>query len=94
MNNSHLISSLPILILMPHSRCDCRCIMCDIWKRRNVQEISEAQLSRHLNAILQLGVQWVIFSGGEPLLHSHLFSLCDVLREKGIKVTLLSTGQR
>jgi len=27
-------------------------------------------------------------------LHSHLFSLCGLLRENGIKVTLLSTGQR
>jgi radical SAM protein with 4Fe4S-binding SPASM domain len=94
MDTNHQISFLPILVLMPHSRCDCRCIMCDIWKRRDVQDISGAQLSRHLNTILQLGVQWVIFSGGEPLLHPQLFSLCDMLRKEGIKVTLLSTGLR
>jgi radical SAM protein with 4Fe4S-binding SPASM domain len=94
MNTRHLISSLPILILMPHSRCDCRCLMCDIWKRPAVQEISEAQLKQHLNTILKMGVRWVIFSGGEPLLHSQLFVLCGMLREKGIQVTLLSTGQR
>ena len=68
--------------------------MCDIWKQRSVQEISEAQLSKQLTAMQHLGVQWVIFSGGEPLLHSNLFSLCTLLRDKGIKVTLLSTGQR
>jgi Fe-coproporphyrin III synthase len=36
----------------------------------------------------------VVFSGGEPLLHSNLFLLADHLREAGIRVTLLSTGQR
>ena len=94
MKNSLMISSLPILILMPHSRCDCRCIMCDIWNGFGVQEISEADLKKHLGVLLELSVRWVILSGGEPLLHPHLFRLCDLLRHEGVKVTLLSTGQR
>jgi len=86
------ISSLPVLVLYPHSRCDCRCLMCDIWKQREVREIRPEDLSLHLPAILRLQVQWVVFSGGEPLLHSNLFALSDMLRECGIRVTLLSTG--
>jgi Fe-coproporphyrin III synthase len=86
------IETLPILVLHPHSRCNCRCIMCDIWKETNQAEISEAELTRHLDDIQQLGVRWVVFSGGEPLMHSDLFRLADLLRLRHIRVTLLSSG--
>ena len=39
-----------------------------------------------------LGVRWVVFSGGEPLMHSDLFRLSDRLRESGIRTTILTTG--
>ncbi len=86
------ISRLPILILYPHSRCDCRCVMCDIWKAKNTREISMENLERYTADIVALGVRWVIFSGGEPLLHSDLFALCRRLRQAGIRLTVLSTG--
>jgi MoaA/NifB/PqqE/SkfB family radical SAM enzyme len=87
-----VITQLPILILYPHNRCNCRCMMCDIWKSSESIEISAAELQRHATDIAALGVQWVIFSGGEPLMHSDLFRLCAVLRPLGIRITLLSTG--
>jgi MoaA/NifB/PqqE/SkfB family radical SAM enzyme len=34
----------------------------------------------------------VVFSGGEPLMHSDLFRLADLLHANGIRTTLLSTG--
>jgi MoaA/NifB/PqqE/SkfB family radical SAM enzyme len=39
-----------------------------------------------------MGVEWAVFSGGEPLMHSDLFRLCAILRDRGIRVTVLSTG--
>ena len=39
-----------------------------------------------------LGVEWVVLSGGEPLMHSDLFRLCRMLRAMGIRITLLSSG--
>ncbi|HEV2246069.1 MAG TPA: radical SAM protein, partial [Terriglobia bacterium] len=44
----HLIRDLPILILFPHNRCNCRCVMCDIWKIRQVREITAEDLKPHL----------------------------------------------
>jgi len=79
-------------VLDPHARCNCRCVMCDIWKTTDAREISVAELERHLGAIERLGVEWVVFSGGEPLLHSDLFQLARRLRRSGIRTTLLSTG--
>src|SRR5206468_12703060 len=87
-----VIQSLPILILYPHSRCNCRCVMCDIWKTSESREISAVDLQRHAADIASLGVRWVIFSGGEPLMHSDLFRLCATLRPLGVRLTILSTG--
>jgi MoaA/NifB/PqqE/SkfB family radical SAM enzyme len=83
---------LPILILYPHSRCNCRCVMCDIWKASGSREISCADLDRHAAGIRALGVEWVVLSGGEPLMHSDLFGFCARLRALGIRITALSTG--
>jgi Fe-coproporphyrin III synthase len=82
----------PILILYPHSRCNCRCVMCDIWKTTDAQEITVADLDRHAADFESLGVRWVVFSGGEPLMHSDLFRLCARLRPLGVRLTILSTG--
>lgn len=87
-----VLSRLPILVLSPHSRCNCRCVMCDIWKTSDAAEISARDLERHINSLGNLGVEWVVFSGGEPLMHSDLFRLCALLRRRGIRVTILSTG--
>jgi MoaA/NifB/PqqE/SkfB family radical SAM enzyme len=83
---------LPILILFPHNRCNCRCVMCDIWKTDSAREISAADLERHMTDIEGLGVEWIVFSGGEPLMHSDLFRLADLVRAHGLRTTVLSTG--
>lgn len=88
------IRTLPVVVLMPHSRCNCRCVMCDIWKaNRNGTEITAEQLASHLDAFHELGVQWVTLSGGEALMHSNLWTLCRQLEQRlGARITLLSTG--
>jgi MoaA/NifB/PqqE/SkfB family radical SAM enzyme len=92
MNDPHRLGSLPILILCPHSRCDCRCVMCDIWMAREAQEISAQDLERLAGDIETLGVRQVVFSGGEPLLHSDLFGLNDMIRVRGVRTTILTSG--
>lgn len=92
MTLSPVIEKLPVLVLNPHNRCNCRCVMCDIWKRDTAQEITRPQLEAELKSIEGLGVEWVVFTGGEALMHSDLHSLCVPLRERGIRLTLLSSG--
>lgn len=86
------IARLPILILFPHSRCNCRCLMCDIWRATTRDELAAADVARWLSEWRELGVRRVVLSGGEALLHSHLWELCDHLRAAEIGVTILSTG--
>jgi MoaA/NifB/PqqE/SkfB family radical SAM enzyme len=86
------VTRLPILILFPHSRCNCRCVMCDIWKSTTRDELSPDEVARWLGEWRALGVRRVVLSGGEALLHSRLWELCDRLRAADIGVTILSTG--
>lgn len=90
---NHKIYNLPIVVMMPHSRCNCRCVMCDIWKANHEKkEISADELQKHVKHFKRLNVREVVFSGGEALMHSNLWNLCSILREMDIKITLLSTG--
>jgi MoaA/NifB/PqqE/SkfB family radical SAM enzyme len=86
------LRSMPILILNVHSHCNCRCIMCDIWKRETREQITVADLDRHRASLRNLGVKQVVLSGGEPLLHSDLGALCEFFRQENIRLTLLTTG--
>ena len=90
---SDRLRSLPILALSVHSACNCRCVMCDIWKANaDKRELSLEDLDRHVADIRRLHVQRVMLTGGEPLLHGNLWALCDRLQELGIRVTLVTTG--
>lgn len=90
---THRISTLPIVILMPHSACNCRCLMCDIWKdNKNLKQLTEADVSRLLQSLKSLGTQQVVMSGGEALLNNRFFELCALLKQQDIHITLLSTG--
>ncbi len=89
---AHRITCLPVLVLNVHSRCNCRCVMCDIWKTTESRELTAADLERQMDSIRGLGVRWVVLTGGEPLLHSHLDRLVAILRKENIRITLLTTG--
>jgi MoaA/NifB/PqqE/SkfB family radical SAM enzyme len=87
------ISALPIVILMPHSACNCRCVMCDIWKdNKNLKQLTGDDISSLLSAFKKFGTKQVVMSGGEALLNANFFELCRIIKKQGIKVTLLSTG--
>lgn len=87
------ITALPIVILMPHSACNCRCVMCDIWKdNKNLKQLTEADVTGLLSSLKQLGTKQVLMSGGEALLNPNFFRFCKILEETGVSVTLLSTG--
>ena len=90
---THRIQALPIAILMPHSACNCRCIMCDIWKdNKNLKQLNENDIKGLMSSLKKLGTRQVLMSGGEALLNPNFFRFCEILNEENIKVTLLSTG--
>jgi radical SAM protein with 4Fe4S-binding SPASM domain len=87
------IRRLPVVILMPHSACNCRCVMCDIWKdNKNLKQLTEKDVRGLLDALQAYGTRQVVMSGGEALLNRNFFTLCSLLQEIGLRISLLSTG--
>jgi len=66
--------------------------MCDIWKEKRVFELTPGEVSRWREEWRALGVERVVLSGGEALMHSDPFALCRLLREAGTGITLISSG--
>lgn len=91
-SESHRLQNVPILVIHAHSQCNCRCVMCDIWKGSDRKSFGLRDLAGQLDSMRRLGVRWVVFSGGEPLLNTELSAMCALLREHGIRRTLLTTG--
>jgi MoaA/NifB/PqqE/SkfB family radical SAM enzyme len=89
---AHRVHTLPVVVLYPHNQCNCRCVMCDIWRIREAKEIAPADLEQQLSSFRKLGVRWVVFSGGEPQLNEKWSCLAQMLRSSGIRVTLLTAG--
>ena len=89
---AHEIDVLPVLVIFPHNQCNCRCVMCDIWRIREAQEITPEDVEHQLDSFRKLGVRWVVFSGGEPQLNEKWSWLAQVLRQAGMRLTLLTAG--
>jgi len=90
---SDIISALPVVILMPHSACNCRCVMCDIWKdNKNLKQLTENDIVDLLITFRKYGTRQVVMSGGEALLNPNFFRFCEILQKENIRITLLSTG--
>ncbi len=90
---THRISALPIVILMPHSACNCRCVMCDIWKgNQQLKQLTSADISGLIGSLKGFGTRQIVLSGGEALLNINFFRLCEILKKEKFRITLLSTG--
>jgi MoaA/NifB/PqqE/SkfB family radical SAM enzyme len=89
---AHQIRKMPVVVISPHNQCNCRCVMCDIWRIRESKEITPADLERQLASFREFGVRWVVFTGGEPQMNNHLIPLAQMIRAEGIRVTVLTAG--
>jgi MoaA/NifB/PqqE/SkfB family radical SAM enzyme len=89
---THQIHELPVLVIFPHNQCNCRCVMCDIWRIREAKEITPENFEQQLSSVKKLGVRWVVLSGGEPQLNEKWNWLAQMLRSAGARVTLLTAG--
>ena len=92
LKDEHRITNLPVLVLHAHTSCNCRCVMCDIWKTSESRSLQPADLEPHLASIRKFGTRWVVLSGGEALLNRDYPQLCALLKSENIRLTLLTTG--
>lgn len=85
------LHALPLVILYLTDGCNSRCVSCDIW--RNVRRDMPLEIVRQVAAeSAQLGLRWVLLSGGEAMQHPEWASAAEILRETGCHVMLLTNG--
>jgi Fe-coproporphyrin III synthase len=89
---AHQIHNMPVVVISPHNQCNCRCVMCDIWRIRDPQQITPADVERQVASFRDFGVRWIVFTGGEPQMNGQLRSLAQMIRAEGIRVTMLTAG--
>lgn len=64
-------------------RCNARCKFCDFWKKRRFQQASDcspSDVAQNLSALSKIGVRFIDFTGGEPLLHPDLPELLKLAK--------------
>ncbi len=71
-------------------RCNCRCCFCDIWKLPQHQHhfADVADVAKNLQSAHELGVRFVDFTGGEPLLHNDLPHFLLKAKQLGFRTSI------
>jgi MoaA/NifB/PqqE/SkfB family radical SAM enzyme len=72
-------------------RCNARCQFCDIWhapEYRNIPDCSMADVTKNLTQIKKIGVRFIDFTGGEPLLHPQLPEMLALAKRAGLRTSV------
>lgn len=82
---------LPLVTLFLSERCNSRCITCDYWRHGRAQLDLES-VRALLPSLERLETEVVLISGGEPLLNPQWAQIAALLRQRGLKLWLLTSG--
>lgn len=85
------LHSLPLLVLYITDGCNSRCQSCDIWQnpRRNMPMQLVESIAETCG---ELGVRWVLLSGGEAMQHPEWDKIARIFSEQNVHVMLLTNG--
>ncbi|HUI60314.1 MAG TPA: radical SAM protein, partial [Steroidobacteraceae bacterium] len=82
---------LPLVTLYLTERCNSRCVTCDYWRHGRLDQDLQS-VERLLPSLEQLQTQVVLVSGGEPLLHPQWADIARLLKARGLRPWLLTSG--
>jgi Fe-coproporphyrin III synthase len=85
------LHSLPLVVLYLTDGCNSRCRTCDIWQNPR-QNMPMALVDSIVDTCAELGVQWVLLSGGEAMQHPQWAEIAQKFRAVGVHVMLLTNG--
>ncbi|MFF4927689.1 radical SAM protein [Streptomyces griseofuscus] len=78
-------------------RCNSLCGYCNVWQDDKFKGYEELTLERGrqiLDELYELGVRYVDFTGGEPVLHPHIDGIVQHAKSLGMAVEITSNGIR
>jgi MoaA/NifB/PqqE/SkfB family radical SAM enzyme len=58
-------------------KCNYRCRGCDVWREKDVRELSTDQIKNGLDILKDIGVIDIVFSGGLPLLRDDMAEILE-----------------
>lgn len=73
-------------------KCNSRCIMCDMWKAKEVKEEKYEQIKKVIDEIYLLGAKNITLTGGEPFLRKDIFKIIKYANRKGLNTTIVTNG--
>lgn len=73
-------------------RCNSNCSFCDIWRRPAGDDALPEDVEKNLRDAARLGLRFVDFTGGEPLLHQQLPRMLRSARSAGLRTTLTTNA--
>lgn len=81
------------LVIEITSRCNLRCKHCYQGDRESRQEMGKADIYRILAEVHKIGINGIIFTGGEPFLRSDLLDILKFSKKIGIdRITVITNG--
>lgn len=72
--------------------CNADCFMCDFAKSKDPYRFGVAELVGMLPRIKEEGVEYIRFTGGEPLLHKQIVPLVQAITDHGLKSSIITNG--
>jgi MoaA/NifB/PqqE/SkfB family radical SAM enzyme len=69
-------------------RCNARCHFCDIWALEPKQEADFPTIQKNLQDLRRLGVRYVDFTGGEPLLRADVHDIYAEAKRQGFYTSM------
>jgi radical SAM protein with 4Fe4S-binding SPASM domain len=88
------LTAIPIINLQVAvtGRCNLRCKHCYAANLNEVQALDIGTIDNLAQQAAELGVVQFDLTGGEPLLRQDLFTICEILKDKGFEVALFTNG--
>ena len=78
------------MLLLVNRGCNLRCSFCDLWD--NHQDMPLDKALNLLDEAEKIGTRVLVITGGEPLLHPHLFAIVRAAKSRGMSVNITTNG--
>ena len=74
--------------------CNQKCIMCDIKNHKfdNKHEITQPEIVRIIDEMVEMNIPELVLTGGEPFLYKNIFEIIAYAKEKKRKVVMITNG--
>jgi len=92
--HAYALKSAPTLMhLCVTSKCINNCKYCSVKNRKKGRELSTIEWKRVIGRLQDMGISYIVFTGGEPLLRKDIFDLIQYVDNRS-KSCLFTTGYK